>query len=1066
MKLLKIPILLFTLLFAGSAIFAQTPFLRPHLLFRGKEEYNVKVIYQDEKAWMWFGTDRGLFRFDGINYTRFSTSEGLAEDKITAINRSMDGKLWVGHKNGEISLYDGHTFQTFIPEEGLGKVEISSISNDNSGNVWYSTLGEGVYKFDGRYLTNVNVDDGLSDDNVYDIEINPDGVLWFATDYGITRFSDESCEVISMKDGLNDNIVRVLKTSKDGRLWIGTEEQGISIYDPVRKSITAIDGWEYGAITGFTMSLEDEIWVGTEREGIIQLKLNGQEAPAYKKITVNQGLISNRISAIFKDQEENIWIGGRQGVVQALPSVFEFLNKTNGTPFEMVYSLVKDRQKNLWVCSETGLYRGVPNSIGQYEWGNLSEKMNLGKVNFISLYIDIEGQIWAGTYGQGAFRISPLSLRYERLTVKQGLGDNNVISISGNGDIIWLSTLGGGISCYDLAQSSIMNFKDPELKDSYIYAAKTDKSDRTWIAGSLRVPSYIYQDSLYRIGIGGQRPSQLFSIAIDSSDNVWFNTGDNGILRVTGDSILTLGETEGIGFDQIQSIVFDKLNNLLVISNKGILFYNPVNGEILEFGENSGLAYRYPILNSTFTDDEGQVWIGTETGIIKYDPEYLKYINQTPIVFLSVRNLFYSPINPEQKKFRYNQNNFTFGYTGIWFRNPEGLNYRYMLDGFDLKWNYSNRNQNLTYSQLPAGDYTFKVEVSLDEKNWYSSVGSHFTFSVHPPFWQRWWFISVIVLLMISGLYLYINLRLANLEKAKKELEEEVHKRTEEIRNQNEELETQKEEIAAQRDHAEEQRDHIETQNEEIQASIRYAHRIQTAALPPKNQLDLILKDYFVLNKPRDIVSGDFFWVAQNDSHYFFSVGDCTGHGVPGAFMSMLGLSALTDIVKSLQICKASTIMNLLRERIQESLHQVGENEMASNDGMDISLCIYDPQTRKLQFSAAHNPLYIIRNGEVEIIPADKMEIGSYLVEKREFTNHEIQCEPGDLLYLFSDGFPDQFGGPNGKKYKYLQFREFLVSIHNEPMVRQKWLLDEEIESWKGTFPQVDDIMVMGIRIT
>ncbi len=1072
MKHLNYFILSISLLIATSAILAQTPFLRPHQIFRGKEEYNVKVIYQDTQGWIWFGTERGLFRFDGINYTRFTTSEGLAEDQITAIKSHTDGMLWIGHKNGEITIYNGHIFHIFAPEEGLGSVGISDISSDSSGNVWFSTLGEGVYKYDGRYLTNLNSDDGLSDNNVYEIEIDPDGVLWFATDNGITRYSAGSCDIISMKDGLNDNIVRVIKAAKDGRIWIGTEEQGLTIYDPEKKNFSSIEGWDYGPITGFTMSLENDIWISTERDGVIQLKLTGNSNPFYRKITVDQGLLSNRISTIIKDQEDNIWIGGKQGVIQALPPIFEFLNKSNGSPFVMVYSLVKDRSESLWVCSESGLFRGIPDNTGQFVWSNLSDKMNLTKVNFISLYMDIVGQVWAGTYGDGVYRVNPETLKYKKYAGPQGLSDNNVINISGSDSLVWFSTLGGGVSCYNIIRSDLQSYHDPELKSAYIYAAKSDNSGRTWVAGSLRFPSYIFQDSLYRISVDGQRYPQLYGVALDTSDGVWFNTRDKGIIRVINDSIILLDEKDGISFNKIQSIVFDKLNNLLVISDFGLLFYQPQDGVLLEFGENSGLAYQYPILNSTYTDKEGQIWIGTETGIIKYNPDYLQFINQNPHVFLSSKNLFYNPIIPGKKKFRHKENNFTFGYTGIWFRNPEGLNYRYMLEGFDLNWNFSNRNQNLTYSQLPAGEYTFKVEVSLDENNWYSSEDSFFSFKVKPPFWQRWWFITGMIILVISGVYSYIKLRLSYLEKAKKELEKEVLKRTEEIRNQNEELEaqkeeleTQKEEIETQRDHAEEQRDQIEAQNEEIQASIRYAHRIQTAALPPKNQLDIILKDYFILNKPRDIVSGDFFWVAQNESLVFFSVGDCTGHGVPGAFMSMLGLSALNDIVKSLQICKASTILNLLRERIQESLHQLAESEMVSNDGMDISLCIFDPQTNKLQFAGAHNPLYIIRNGEMQVISADKMEIGSHHVEKQEFTNNELQCKRGDYLYLFSDGFADQFGGPHGKKYKYLKFKEFLLSIQKEPMQRQKWLLDEEIESWKGKFPQVDDIMVMGVRV-
>ncbi len=1073
MKRINWYILFFWLITVSTSSLAQTPFLKQHHLFKGKEDYNVNVIYQDPKGWIWFGTNKGLFRFDGINYTRYTISEGLAMDQVTAIYCNHDNKLWIGHKNGGITLFDGNTFQIFTPEESLGKIEITDITSDSTGVIWYSTLGEGAFRYDGRYLSNLSTDDGLSDKNIYDIEIDKKGIIWFATDNGITRYSGGKCDVISMKNGLNDNIVKVLKSSNDGRLWIGTQDQGLSVYDPGNKTFSSITGWNFGPVTGFTMSLEDEIWISTEKEGIVQLKLKTNEKPTYRKITSRQGLIDNRISTIVKDQEENIWIGGKHGVIQALPPVFEFLNKTNGTPFEMVYSLAKDNQENIWVTSESGLFRGIQDNNGQYEWSNISEKIKMPRDNYISLYLDNEGQIWAGTYGDGVFRINPENLKYVKFTIAQGLSDNNIISISGSNNLVWFSTLGGGISLYNIDKSRMSNYNKTELRDAYVYATKSDNKGRTWIAGSLKHPAYIYHDSLVVLDKNGQRFSQLYGVALDTSGAAWFNLRDKGLIRVMGDSIVVLGKKEGIAFDQIQSIIFDKFDNLLVISNRGFLFYKPKTGVIIEFGENSGLSYLYPVDNSVFPDKLGQIWIGTETGIIKYNPEYLQFIDKNPRVFLSLKNLFYNPIKAGKKSFRHNENNFTFGYTGIWFSNPEGLRYRYMLEGYDLKWNYSSRNQDRTFSMLPAGTYTFKVEVSLDDKNWYSSADSSFSFIVHPPFWKQWWFIGGMIILVISGIYYYIKQRVSNLEKAKEELEQEVQKRTEQIRKQNkeledqkEELETQKEEIGLQRDLAEEQRDQIEIQQEEIKASIRYAHFIQTAVLPPKKQLDDILNDYFILNKPRDIVSGDFFWVAKNSTHIFFAVGDCTGHGVPGAFMSMLGISALNDIVKSLQTCKAATILNLLRDRVQESLHQGADRETVAYDGMDIALCILDPLTNKLQFAAAHNALYLIRNGEIETIHPDKLDIGSYLPEKKDFTNHELQCEVGDLLYLFSDGYADQFGGPNGKKYKSQQFRDFLVTLHEETMVRQKWLLDEEIEAWKGNFRQVDDILVMGVKIS
>jgi serine phosphatase RsbU (regulator of sigma subunit) len=423
------------------------------------------------------------------------------------------------------------------------------------------------------------------------------------------------------------------------------------------------------------------------------------------------------------------------------------------------------------------------------------------------------------------------------------------------------------------------------------------------------------------------------------------------------------------------------------------------------------------------------------------------------------------PVRGENRKFKYRDRNFTFEYTGIWFTNPEALRYRYMLKGYEDKWNYSNRSQARYYPKLPPGDYTFTAEVSLDGKNWFSSPESLFSFRIKPPFWRTWWFISVLTVSVISGIYLYIRIRVRKLEKDKAVLENEVVKRTEEIRKQNDELARQKKEIEEQRDIAEEQRDMIEAQNDEIQSSIRYAQKIQAATLPPKKLLEKTLKEYFILNKPKDIVSGDFYWVAQNSTHIFFAVGDCTGHGVPGSFMSMLGLSALNDIVKSLRTCRASTILDLLRERIQESLHQVDEKEMVTRDGMDISLSILETDTNHLQFAGAHNPLYIIRNGSLNEIPADRIDISNSAFEKMDFTNQEFECQTGDVLYLFTDGFADQFGGPRRKKYKYQKFKDFLLSIHTESMVRQKWLLDEEIEIWKGSNPQIDDILIMGIKI-
>ncbi|MCB2197410.1 MAG: tetratricopeptide repeat protein [Bacteroidetes bacterium] len=253
-------------------------------------------------------------------------------------------------------------------------------------------------------------------------------------------------------------------------------------------------------------------------------------------------------------------------------------------------------------------------------------------------------------------------------------------------------------------------------------------------------------------------------------------------------------------------------------------------------------------------------------------------------------------------------------------------------------------------------------------------------------------------------------------------------------------------------------------QKRQITDSIEYASRIQTAILPPGDYISRVIPDHFILYKPRDIVSGDFYWITHKDGKVVVAVVDCTGHGVPGAFMSMLGFAFLNEIVNKEADLKASNILNHLRNYVKESLHQTGkENE--AKDGMDIALCIIDPEHKKLQYSGAYNPLYLIRNDEFISLKADRMPIGIHIVEKESFTNHEIDIQKDDIIYIFTDGYIDQFGGPNASKFKIGPFKDKLVSIKDKEMKEQKEILESEFNSWKGERDQIDDVLVMGIKI-
>lgn len=253
-------------------------------------------------------------------------------------------------------------------------------------------------------------------------------------------------------------------------------------------------------------------------------------------------------------------------------------------------------------------------------------------------------------------------------------------------------------------------------------------------------------------------------------------------------------------------------------------------------------------------------------------------------------------------------------------------------------------------------------------------------------------------------------------------------------------------------------------QKKQITDSIEYASRIQTAILPPGDYINKIIPDHFILYKPRDIVSGDFYWITHKDGKIIVAAVDCTGHGVPGAFMSMLGFAFLNEIVNKEKELKANEILNQLRDNVKKSLHQTGKDDEAK-DGMDIALCIIDLENLKMQFSGAYNPLYLARNNELITLKGDRMPIGIYIAEKESFTNHETEISKGDTIYIFTDGYTDQFGGPQTQKFKTAPFRDLIESNQDKSMAEQKKILEDNFDKWKGDYDQIDDVLVIGIKI-
>ena len=389
------------------------------------------------------------------------------------------------------------------------------------------------------------------------------------------------------------------------------------------------------------------------------------------------------------------------------------------------------------------------------------------------------------------------------------------------------------------------------------------------------------------------------------------------------------------------------------------------------------------------------------------------------------------------------------------------------MEGLNTKWSKPVAEGKVDYRNIPPGTYTFKVRAVGASSTW--SEASSYLFTIRSPWWSTRWAILGYIIIGALLLYSFMRLRLATLKQRQKELVIEVSKSTQEIRNQKQAIEAQRDEVQQAYKETEEQKSRLEKANKEITASIKYAKRIQDAMLPKLQSIEAEFPESFVLYKPRDIVSGDFYWYGQtvNDKGQKESLivgADCTGHGVPGAFMSMAGDAYLNLSVLGKGMSEPTELLHYLNSCISDALKQ---NTSENRDGMDMAICRINKTEKTLEFAGANQPLIYIQDGELHHIKGSKFGIGGLQLPtlKKQFETHKISLDKPTIFYLFSDGYIDQFGGPRNRKFMTKNLKRLLLEIHELDMNEQKERLDQVIQEWMHGDAQIDDILIMGFRI-
>lgn len=732
----------------------------------------------DTDGYIWMASGNGLFRFDGIQFKSFYPESDSAGFHVTALFEDDDRIIWIGCKDGRIFKLENGKIILFDPKEGTANQPITDILVTVDRILWWSTAGEGIYFNSGDKVYNINHDDGLPDDYVYDLENDNEGMVWAGTDGGVAlcgfRGGEKKISLLDKSMALPDIMVTVIKEDEKGNLWLGFQEGGAGYLIPGRSEFISPAREQMkdtGPVNDITIT-DGSAWLGTASGKLFEIKENTAEATMNNLLPDN--LMPGKIFDLMEDPQGNIWILTSTGLYRSTGNRLRFLNHAAGRPLRNIHSITADEMQPgiIWFSDDQGLFSLDPVNGGIKKYLDRFKEPGL---KITCLHQDNYGYIWAGTFNYGVIRLNPGDGSYYRITEDQGLVNNNVLSISRHIDTMWLATLGGAseIVLQSSTSGKTFNIKsfnyETGLVNNFIYSVYEDKDNRIWLAtdgDGINVRNregwITYNDK------NGLTDDVIYSITGDKYGNVWAASASKGLFRYNGNRFIHCGIEEGLSSLAVTGITAIA-DEVLVVHENGLdVIYIPT-GNIAHYGEETGLAGIQPDLNVISVDSEGNAWLGTRTGIIRYRPG--KPVSYAPRTVLEEMLVYLEPRSMNDNMvLGSKEHHISFRYAGLWYSNPGKVVYQVMLEGYDLGWNNTYDRQ-VTYSSLSPGDYTFKVRSSLDQ-SFENAEEESFSFHIRQPVWLRLWFIILIILIISLLIYLFIisrEKRLRKKEQAKKE---------------------------------------------------------------------------------------------------------------------------------------------------------------------------------------------------------------------------------------------------------------------------------------------------------
>ncbi len=1043
MRVGKILVTLLLIAATGNS-FSQNYRFKWYTTKEGLPQNFINDIAQDDNGFLWVATGAGLARLDGVNMRSYTTTQGLAED-FCAFVYNYKNSIFVGHNQGGLSVLQDNKPFVLLPDSAAPSA-IVGFTRDSLGNVWAASQN--------GFVIRINKDMDIlpvqfaDEDIIFNcINTAPNGDLLIGTSNGLVQWPIDAKSKLPGRPQRFKEIpeydIAWVATGTGKEVFVSTKEQGTyHLADEGGELVSQSNLHEltvYSGVRHARITKDRVLWLSTyaglERvvvteEGSVNGTLRYSKANGLFDYT----------TVSFDDREGNLWVGTvGEGLAVLMDEFFTFYSHNNTQFSNATWSIFfKDEIK--WFGVNNGLARLDPGLEERWKFYNQENGFVADRVNGISQ--DLLGRLWLATENSGLWVMDIANEKFTQFELSEDALSLAINLTVFDGRYIWAATQGG---LYRIDQES-MEIKlfdtSSGMVHNNIHAIAKERSGSIWAGTHGNQLINIKRDDIVYEELADF--NQLMDInAIDFSDDgtIWVATYGHGIFKVGADSVEQFTVNDGLQNNYCYSIIAGNQGDVWVGHRGGVSRYFTGSGTFELFGPRNGIDGDCTS-NGTYRDGKDNIWIGTTKGVVRFDPT--KYSqNATP----PLMNLLSLKIGEEEVDFTktieldYDAYKFVFDYIGISLKDPEGVVYQVYLEGHDLDWSEPNERTDVTYPRIEDGEYTFYVK-ACNNSGACSEPTALVRITVDAPFWKKLWFIILVSIALIGIIVLIVRVREKNQRALQLYLENQLDARTKEVVDQKEEL---------------------ERKNKDITDSINYALRIQQAILPGDSALKTALPESFIFYRPRDIVSGDFYWYQLIDHHFVIACADCTGHGVPGGFMSMISSTIFKDIATQRKETDPGRFLELVDSSVRSTLQQ--DTTATTHDGLDAALCSLNLLTGEMQFSGAVRPLIIMGEDGLKQIKGSSDSIGgSAIGDEKVFETVDVELKPGDTVYMFTDGFPDQFGEQTGKKLKLSGVKKLIEELAEVPLSQQEEKISIFFDEWQGEEPQIDDVLMIAFK--